>query len=79
MESGFGFDEETTVSFLEINIQCTVRLNGGKLKHQDELIFELTEDGTLKDLIKTTCKKLGGGADYHRDMIYNKYGIILHE
>ena len=43
------------------------------------MIFELSEDGTLKDLIKTTCKKLGGGADYHRAKIYNKNGIILHE
>lgn len=54
-------------------------MNGGKLKNQDEMTYELSEDGSLKEIIKATCKKLGGGADYHKAKIFNKNGILLHE
>ncbi len=43
------------------------------------MTFELSENGTLKELIKAACKKLAGGADYHRAKIFNKNGILLNE
>lgn len=42
------------------------------------MVFELSEDGSLKELIKAAVKKLAnGGTDYRIAKIYNKNGIQL--
>lgn len=56
-----------------------MRLNGGKLKSTEEITVEISDGISLKEIIKTACKKLGAGADYSRAKMFNKNGIYLLE
>lgn len=42
-----------------------VRINGGKLKHPDELRLELTDGLNLKSVIKQGIKKLSSKDNYN--------------
>lgn len=66
---GFAIEDEFIV----------VRINGGKLKHNDELRIELTDGLTLKSVIKQSMKKLAKNDNYSVAKLYNKNGVMLFE
>ena len=60
-------------------LQILVRINGGKLKHNDELRLELTDGLNLKSVIKQAMKKLAKNDNYSVAKLYNKNGVMLFE
>ena len=55
-------------------------MNGGKHKHNDELVFDWTEDIRRKDCIKAALKKFTGTCDgASKAKIFNKDGVLLLE
>lgn len=57
----------------------TIRVNGGMHKSRDECVMDFSEDDrpSLKNIIKTTCKKFGVKDKAVCAMIYNKSGIKM--
>ena len=71
------FKEQNII--LKFFLQIVVRINGGKLKHNDELKLELTDGLNLKSVIKQSMKKLAKSEGYSAAKIYNKNGVMLFE
>jgi hypothetical protein len=67
------------MDFGESEGKIIVRVNGGKLKHNDELVFDLSDDLSLKHVVKQSMKKLIGKDDYHGAKVYNKNGVLIFE
>ena len=59
-------------------MKVTVRVNGGKLKSEQELVMELNKDLTLKAIIKQ-CIKLFNKGSSKTAKLYNKSGVMLFE
>jgi len=43
----------------EMEEYITIRMNGGKLKHPEELKIDQFSNMTLKDVLKQACEKFG--------------------
>lgn len=57
----------------------TIRMNGGKLKHPEELKIESFSNMTLKDVLKQACEKFGDRSQYKQAKIFNKDGVHIFE
>tara|TARA_B110000503_G_C7065577_1_gene378601 strand:+ start:215 stop:442 length:228 start_codon:yes stop_codon:yes gene_type:complete len=56
-----------------------MRMNGGILKHPEELKIEQFSNLTLKDVTKQACDKFGERNQYKQAKIYNKNGVLIFE
>ena len=66
--------------FIFVLLQVTIRVNGGKHKHNDELQYEWTENISRSSVIKAAMKKFTGASDgYNKAKIFNKDGVLLLE
>ena len=62
---------------LEQEEYIIIRVNGGKMKSQDELQLELNESLTLKQVVKLACKKFDSKESSKVAKVYNKNGVLL--
>lgn len=59
-------------------VQIYIRINGGKSKSDIELILDLGDGLTYKNVIRSSIKKFGHGSEKHAKL-YNKQGVCLFE